>query len=316
VTDAGSALTIDTSATLEASQVELRSGGLLDVPFNGSAELVQLISSGIIRGAGSIQTGFLESGGTIRGNGDTPLVFTTLNQNAEFDLTGMTGASTIEALVGDVVFNAAVKNPVSATVRVGGGRSLTFADGWHHFSIFPDRRLYLNNGSTLEALIHGATTLEGNVELDGVGRFSSTVVFGHGSRLFLDIGGLDPGVGFDQVKVDQSAQVAGHLVVNLTAGYQPKPGDTFPILTAAAINGVFDTFTATAIPGGLLFVPQYGPTSVALTVGFQGGAPGAPGCKGNTIDELVAIHGSMKNAAEFFGLSVKQLQDAIKSFCG
>jgi hypothetical protein len=91
VTGAGSALTVDTSATLEASQVELRSGGMLDVPFNGSAELVQLISSGIIRGAGNIQAGFLESGGTIRSNGDTPLVFTTANQNALFDLTGMTG---------------------------------------------------------------------------------------------------------------------------------------------------------------------------------------------------------------------------------
>jgi hypothetical protein len=69
------------------------------------------------------------------------------------------------------------------------------------------------------------------------------------------------------------------------------------------------------IPGGLLFVPQYTPTAVTLMVGFQGGTPGAPNCKGNTIDELAAIHGSLKKAADFFGLTVKQLQDAIKSFC-
>ena len=74
VTGAGSSLTVDTSATLEASQLDISDGGLFDVPFNGAAELVQIKNLGVIRGAGSIQTGFLQSSGTIRGNGDTPLV--------------------------------------------------------------------------------------------------------------------------------------------------------------------------------------------------------------------------------------------------
>jgi hypothetical protein len=63
-------------------------------------------------------------------------------------------------------------------------------------------------------------------------------------------------------------------------------------------------------------VPQDTPTAVTLTAGFQGGTPGASNCKGYTIDELVGIHGSLKKAADFFGLTVKQIKDTIKSFCG
>jgi hypothetical protein len=312
----GSSLTVDTSATLEASHVEVFAGSRLDVAYNGFADIFRLSSRGVIRGAGAIEASLLQNNGTIRGNGDTPLVFTTSNPNPAFDLTGTSGISIIEALVGDLVFDGKLTAPVTATISVGGGRAITFTQGWQQWSAYPAQRLRLNNGSPFDAVVHGPSTIGGTVELDGVGRFTASVVFQPSALLLVDIGGTEPGSGHDQLGVGQLAQLAGDLAVSLVLGYQPSPGDTFAVLTAGSVVGDFDTFTATLIPGGLQFVPQYGPTAVTLLVGFQGGTPGTPNCQSNVIDQQVSLHGSVKKAAQFHGLTVKALKEKIKTFCG
>lgn len=58
-------------------------------------------------------------------------------------------------------------------------------------------------------------------------------------RLQIEIGGLEPGLGHDQLRVTGSAQVAGVLEIMLV-DYVPPSGTEFEILSAGAVAGRFD----------------------------------------------------------------------------
>ena len=175
--------------------------------------------------------------------------------------------------------------------------------------------LYLNNGSALEALIHGASTLAGNVEVAGIGRFTDSIVFQPSARLLLDVNGLDPGTGFDQVKVGQSADLSGHLAVTLVLGYQPKPGDTYAVLTAGSVERRLRHVHRHPDP-------RRPPIRAAVRtdVGDAGGRlPGrntrSAELQGQRDQPAGGAARQHEEGRALFGLTVKQLQDAIKAFC-
>ena len=70
---------------------------------------------------------------------------------------------------------------------------------------------------------------------------------------------------FDQLVVTGNATLAGMLTVNLIDGFTPSIGQTFTILTADDLDGVFTTETLPSVPG-LFFDVIYNPNSVVLTV--------------------------------------------------
>jgi hypothetical protein len=55
---------------------------------------------------------------------------------------------------------------------------------------------------------------------------------------------------------------------------------------------------------------------ISLVHGFVG-TPGAANCHGKSVSELAQAFNGMDNAASALGYaSVKQLQEAIRTFCG
>lgn len=79
-----------------------------------------------------------------------------------------------------------------------------------------------------------------------------------GSVLRIDIAGLTPGAGHDQLAVTGAAQLAGELEVTLD-GYTLAPGEEVTLITAASVSGTFDFLK---IPGGTALVVT--PTAVLL----------------------------------------------------
>lgn len=94
--------------------------------------------------------------------------------------------------------------------------------------------------------------------------------------LAVELGGTVAGTGYDQLVVSNTAALVGALDVALINGFEPAPGNSFTLLTAA--GGVSGTFATTNVPSlgtpGLGWQVDYLPGSVVLTVT---GAPSATG---------------------------------------
>jgi len=71
--------------------------------------------------------------------------------------------------------------------------------------------------------------------------------------------------GNDLLAVTGSAAVAGKLVVHFANGFQPAVGESFTILTASSVSGIFKCVSSDALPAGALLV-TYLPTSIKVTV--------------------------------------------------
>ena len=64
------------------------------------------------------------------------------------------------------------------------------------------------------------------------------------------------------------ADLGGALDVELINGFTPSAGDSFEILTATSVLGVFDSISLPALSGDLQWFVNYGATSVELVTTF------------------------------------------------
>jgi T5SS/PEP-CTERM-associated repeat protein len=103
--------------------------------------------------------------------------------------------------------------------------------------------------------------------LDVDGAFTTTGV------LLLDLGGPTPG-SFDAVVVSDAASIGGLLTVSLVDGYAPRFGDTFELLAAASIDGVFESLTLPALDAGLFWHFNQDTDSIDLVVTTLGDLDG------------------------------------------
>lgn len=209
-----------------------------------------------------------------------------------------------ELAVGSSTVTLADKNDAvldSATlVTLGGGGSagaLAAANGLtlnfggnitgHGTIDTPDDRSrpYINNGNligdslaqplTLAGYVKGAGTFD-NVNFSGgfsPGLSAAQVNLGSASYngvLEIEIGGLQPGSGYDQLNHILGAgiaQLGGTLEVSLVGGFVPTVGQSFQIITG--IGGVQNTFDDERLPSlgsGLSWNTVYGANSVLLNV--------------------------------------------------
>jgi hypothetical protein len=92
-----------------------------------------------------------------------------------------------------------------------------------------------------------------------------------GAELNSELGGADPGAGFDQITVDGTANLAGAMNVSLVNGFVPEPCQRFPVLNATTRSGTF-TIYGLDLGGGLFLRPRYTPASLALIAYSQSAA--------------------------------------------
>ncbi len=169
------------------------------------------------------------------------------------------------------------------TLIVEDGGSVTAASG---MKVWPDGEVHLRTGGVLEAT-GGNVTLTGGrlrgdseliipadarLENDGVvdPQRVLRVVGGDylqqpGGRLEIDLGGTDPEL-YDQLLInDGRATLGGTLVVSLSGGFIPEPGQRFDIVWAGdGVAGAFADVLLPTLPGGLSLDVRPVPSGLAL----------------------------------------------------
>jgi hypothetical protein len=312
----GTRLSADADSIVHAFSTVVGEGSILDVPFAGMMDSTHIESQGEIRGGdGTIDVVVLANNGLIRGNGGL-LTFTSSSIDDPFDLDGIGIDSRIEALVGDLTFQGSIHDPVLAGIFVGPGHFITFAEGWEQQALVTTSHVLTLTGGNLQATINGFSRLNGPLVVNQIGRFTDEVNFEPPAQLALSVGGLVPGSGHDQLRIEDEVDFEGELVVELLPAFAQNPNDRYTIVTYESHTGEFDMETLPALEGGLAFVLDYGATALDLVVGFAGGTPGTPQCHGQAAAHQAQEHGGMKKAADFHGYpSVQAFQDAIEEFC-
>ncbi len=324
---------VEPGGNLTAFELTVEDGARFEIESSGQANIGKTFNDGVIRGHGTFNTWLLENTRIIFADGNLTIAIPETDPddtlgigNPVLDLDGSSfwgdPLARIDATEGNLVFDGEIDAYVKAAILVGAGRSIHFTQGWSQGQAalnVPQHKLVLEGGVT-GATIIGNSTLQGKVEVNGIGVFSSPVVFSSSPFVDLNIGGLTPGLEHDQLQFEQHVTFAGTLSLSFVDGYSPGFQDTIVLATYPDHTNEFVTVTGVdlnlGLEGGLKLFLQYQATQLSLYVGLDGGDPGQANCNGQTVAQQAAIHGGMNNAAAFHGFnSVKAFQDAIQGFC-
>ena len=162
--------------------------------------------------------------------------------------------------------------PVASRGTLGGDGDLTITNG----------NLFTNTGAIAPAL-SGASGIFPTVVT------SSALPIGTEGRLEIELGGTEPGTGYDRLDVAGAVELEGELAVSLINGFAPELGQTFEVMTFTSRTGEFDTLTGSSLGNGLGLTPSYTDTSVLLTVVEDGNMPPIAVDDAATTTESVAV---------------------------
>ncbi len=161
-------------------------------------------------------------------------------------------AGTVEVLSGTLQFTGSWTQSAGMTVLNGGGIAtaspLTLLGG-----------ALRGNGSIAGAIANTAGRIQPGLS---AGSLSATGSFSQGSAgtLEIELGGTQP-TEFDRLVVGGAATLGGTIEVVLTSGFAPAPGDTFVVLTANSMTGMFANVIA---PAGYAVEVSYPGATVTL----------------------------------------------------
>lgn len=310
-----------TEGVLLAAQGVVEAGGALHLQHPASsAHLGALGNDGVILGRGEVRTSELLNSARVRSVGGTLVIGTPPSdpdddvtlEPALLDLDGpLESAAEILAVDGDLVFDGIIADPVRATVTVGPERSIHFTNGWHQ----QWNGLLVLDGTSWPSWVFGDTQLDGRLVVNGVGRFEDDLDLTGLSQVQLSVAGTTMGTEHDFLSVHGALEMGGSLVLELAENYQPAPLDEFVIASYGSRSGEFTEIVGTELDGGLVLVPQYQEQELVLRASFAGASPDDANCTGKAVAEQVAVHGSVKKAADFHGLTVPELQSAFADYC-
>jgi hypothetical protein len=202
------------------------------------------------------------------GGGATPA----FNNVGTFRKSASTGTTTISGSASPLAFNnTGTVDVQTGTLRLGGGGTTG-----GNFMVAAAAVLDFGGGTlTLTGTLSGSGMVQGNVINSGViqpgqpgvpgiltinGNYTQTA----SGTLNIEIGGPNPGTGYDQLVVTGTATLDGTLNVSLLNGFVPNVGDRFQILTFGSRSGDFMTENGLDLGGGLRFDPQYDASSLTL----------------------------------------------------
>ena len=92
------------------------------------------------------------------------------------------------------------------------------------------------------------------------------------TALNIEIGGSDPGTGFDQLNIEGTANLEGTIHVSSINGFVPDPCQVFEIVTFGSRAGTGPSFTGLDLGGGLFFRPVFTANSLLL-VAYNNATP-------------------------------------------
>jgi hypothetical protein len=107
----------------------------------------------------------------------------------------------------------------------------------------------------------------------GVGALNIEGRFTNGAQavLEMEIGGVAPGSGYDQLVVDGDVTLAGVLNVSLVNLFTPAIGSAFTLLSVTGdVAGQFDMVNLPPLPGDRMWTVAYTSTSLSLKVAIPG----------------------------------------------
>lgn len=117
-----------------------------------------------------------------------------------------------------------------------------------------DTQVFIEAGSVVT--VDTAVNPIGELSIDGLG------------TLAIEIAGDNAGQ-HGEIDVYSTAMIDGSLEVALSGGFQPAAGDSFMLLSADEISGVFDQVTLPDLAPELAWLLDYEPSAVELSVTFS-----------------------------------------------
>ena len=129
----------------------------------------------------------------------------------------------------------------------------------------------VNSGGTLQGAgnVGGLVTVNSGGTLspgNSPGQFSvSSLSLLSGSQLTIELGGAQPGIGYDTLSVSGLASLGGVLAVLPINGFQPALNDAFAVLSFNSRAGDFSTYSGLAVGGHLMLRHAFTTNSLLLT---------------------------------------------------
>ncbi len=263
--------------TLSAGTLAVLTGGRLQTTQDSQASgpVVALPGSVIDATGGALVIGHATKVNGFYGNG-----------------TLLTGANTVTLLdANDAVFDSASLVTLGdagtpGTLIADNGLTLDFGANLTGFGEVntPDvlAKPLINNGHITGDSVSQPITLPGYVK--GVGTFDNvlftgtfspglsptqmsvgSVAFASTNTLVMEIGGSNPGSGYDRLVGDGTIALDGVLKIDLINGFVPLLGQSFDIVTADSVTGGFEMILGKQYAPGRSWVLTYFPDGVSLT---------------------------------------------------
>jgi len=204
-----------------------------------------------IRGATTLETTLgLVNDGTITLNFADTTVRGPFSNNADIVASGATRLSVVDDLTNDGSFVLSEDSSVSINGDLSGS-GVTGPGGGAGGTVF----------------IGGTFTPARAMEA-GLAAFGGDVSLGTGSATAIDLASAGS---FDEITSLGAVNIAGDLMVNLLGGYEPQAGDSFTLVSAASVTGVFASESLPVLTKGLEWDLVYTAGEVVLSV--LGGNP-------------------------------------------
>ncbi|HEY3243815.1 MAG TPA: hypothetical protein VGM03_10730, partial [Phycisphaerae bacterium] len=178
----------------------------------------------------------------------------------------LNNTGTVQVDAGTLTFGGTFTQTAGSTVLAGGSISKSGS------------AMMINGGTiglgpnTASGTITGSVTL-GNAAASTVPRPGApgtlTVTGAYtqtAGKLAIELGGVSPGTGHDQLVVSGTATLRGTLELTLINGFTPTVGQQFTILTAGARTGTFASVVLNNFPGNLGASVSYTATTVVVTI--------------------------------------------------
>ena len=197
---------------------------------------INILGGGTVHGGSSDSAGIRLVGGannTVTNRGE----ITTLNGSTGVAILGGSGNDRVEnfgTLIGQVLLGEGNNSWIN-----------------HAGSVFTVETTFdLGAGNTLEnvGLLTGTGEIIGNVSSSGEiragnspGRITidGSLSLTESAGMFFEVGGTGQGVGYDHVEVTSFAELAGTLSLSLDNNFVPSSNDTFTLLSADSLSGLF-----------------------------------------------------------------------------